>query len=415
MNKKNIWIITVLLVIVSCFLGVSMVANKPNDFSVGEKVNSESESLPPKSVLERERVAAEQETESFLVEGETVISGKEIVEQYYGVYEIKEYYPGNDANKGAYRFCTLPDEEVDLLIGQRIVLTKDKYVAYDNFRLGGRSGDRELNDYQIRKYVIDNPEYTMKVSYDKDEFEFEGYPEKSVSNILEYPYKMIELPNQEELAESLRLVEFTPDLYVIDDRRLMWCCEGAFQWFIIEKVADVYEEEDISLPSDENGQVPAEMYGSYKITEFYPTVYWENRKAHPDYGRGYLSPDDVQSMIGRTVLIGTKSYQGYSFDSRAFAEDPPEDAGEIITVDSKNTNYLVRDVKRSELYGLRDSILPEIYEQDVYKEITVPISTLSQDLEDYYFCSTKYYQLDEDDNKIMMLFMKEFFLLEKIN
>ena len=101
---------------------------------------------------------------------------------------------------------------------------------------------------QLRKYVIDNPEYTMKVSYDKDEFGFEGYPEKSVSSILEYPYKLIELPNQEKLAESLRLVEFAPNLYVIDDHRLMWCCEGAFQWFIIEKVADVYEEEDISLP-----------------------------------------------------------------------------------------------------------------------------------------------------------------------
>lgn len=82
-------------------------------------------------------------------------------------------------------------------------------------------------------------------------------------------------------------------------------------------------------------------------------------------------------------------------------------------VDSKNTNYLVKDIKRSELYGLRDSILPEIYEQDVYKEITVPLSTLSQDLENYYFCSTKYYQLDADNNKILMLFMKEFFLLEK--
>lgn len=391
MNKKYIWISTVLLVIVSCFLGKSMVANKPNDFSEDEKVNAK----------------------SSLVERETVISGKEMVEQYYGVYEIKEYYPGNTESRGANRLCNLPDEEVDLLIGQRIVLTEDKYVAYDNFRLGGRSGDRELSDYQIRKYVIDDPEYTMKVSYDKDEFGFEGYPKKNVSNILEYPYKLIELPNQENLAEYLRLVEFTPNLYVIDDHRLMWCCEGAFQWFIIEKVADVYEEEDISLPPDENGQVPTEMYGSYKITEFYPTVYWENRKAHPDYGRGYLSQEDVQSMIGRTVFLGTESYQGYSFDSSAFAEDPPRCESEIIMVDSKNTNYLVKDIKRSELYGLRDSILPEIYEQDVYKEITVPLSTLSQDLENYYFCSTKYYQLDADNNKILMLFMKEFFLLEK--
>lgn len=163
---------------------------------------------------------------------------------------------------------------------------------------------------------------------------------------------MIELPNQEELAEYLRLVEFTPNLYIIDDGRMMWCCEGAFQWFIIEKVADTYEEEDISSPPDENGQVPAEMYGRYKITEFYPTVYWESRQ-NP-YERGYLSSEDAQSMIGRTVFLGAKSYQGYSFDSSAFAEEPPD-----------------------------------------------------------YFCGTKYYQLDADNNKILMLFMKEFFLLEK--
>lgn len=416
MNKKSIWIIIVLLIIAGCFLGWLMAANKPNDFSADEKVNSESESLPQKSVLERERAVTEQETESFLVEKETVISEKEIVEQYYGVYEIKEYYPGNTESRGYNRLCNLPGEEADLLIGQKIVLTEDKYVAYDNFRFGGRSGDRELSDYQIKRYVIDNPEYTItEVSYEHDILSFDGYPENSIINSLEYPYQLIELPNQEDLAESSRMIEFVPHLFVMDDCRLMWCCQTCNQWFIIEKVADAYEEEDISLPPDENGQVPAEMYGSYKITDFYPTVYWESRKAHPDYGRGYLSPDDVQSMIGRTVFLGTKTYQGYSFDSSAFVMDPPEDTGEIITVDSKNTNYLVRDVKRSELYGLRDSILPELYEQDTYKEITVPLSTLSQDLEDYYFCSTKYYQLDEDDNKILMLFMKEFFLLEKIN
>lgn len=180
--EKNIWIITILLVIISCFLGRSMVANKTNDFqndfSLDESMNVERESLSPKSILEGEGTVAVQGTESSLTKNEAAIFGKEMMEQYYGVYEIKGYYPGNDANKGPYRFCTLPDEEIDLLIGQRIVLTEDKYVAYDNFRFGGRSGDRDLSDYQIKKYVIDNPEYTIKVSYDQNEFGFEGYPEK---------------------------------------------------------------------------------------------------------------------------------------------------------------------------------------------------------------------------------------------
>lgn len=429
MNKKYVWIIAILIVIISCFLGISVVARKSDDFqndlSPDEKANAvEKESLSEKSISEGEGTAAVQETESSLAGKEAAVSGKEMMEQYYGVYEIKEYFGSNDSNRGPHRFCTLPDEEIDLLIGQRIVLAEDKYAAYDNFRLGGRSGDRDTSDYQIKKYVIDDPEYTIReISEDENIISVDGkdivcldgyYWENGSSDDLEYPYKLIELPNQEDLAESSRMIKFVPHLFVIDDRRLMWCCETSSQWFIIEKVADVYEEEDICLPSEENGQIPAEMYGSYKITEFYPTVYWENRKAYPDYGRGYLSPEDAQSMIGRTVLFGPKSYQGYTFDSSSFVMDEPERGPKIIAVDSNSTDYLVRDIKRSELYGLRDSILPEIYEQDVYREITVPVSMLSQDLEPAdYFCNTKYYQLDADNNRILMLFMKEFFLLEK--
>lgn len=427
-SKKYIWIIAVLFVTAGCFLGRSMAAEKPddfqNDFSSDENAEAERESPPKESIPEGEETAAAQEAKSTPAGREAAVSGKEMMEQYYGVYEIKEYFGVNDSNKGANSFCNLPDEEIDLLIGQRIVLAEEKYAAYDNFRLGGRSGDRDTSDYQIKKYVIDDPEYTVReIDDDEDILCVDGkdilcldgyYWENGSSDNLEYPYKVIELPNQEDLAESSRMTEFVPHLFVIDDRRLMWCCETALQWFIIEKVADVYEKEDICLPSEENGQIPAEMCGSYKITEFYPTVYWENRKAYPDYGRGYLSPEDAQSMIGRTVFLGEESYQGYTFDSSSFVTDEPERGPKIIAVDSNNTDYLVRDVKRSELYGLRDSILPEIYEQDVYREITVPVSMLSQDLEPAdYFCNTKYYQLDTDNSKILMLFMKEFFLLEK--
>lgn len=413
MEKKKIIVVGFIALCCMFFLLFDLDDNQDQS-QFGQNTGA-NKSIMTEEVLEKrtESVPETEDNERLFIEKDAALQGKEEISQYFGVYEIKEYYPGNTESYGVHRLCNLPDEEVDLLIGQRIVLTENIYVAYDNFRFGGRSGDRELSDYQIKKYVIDDPEYTIReISYEQDRGCFDGYPENSFSNDLEYPYKLIELPNQEELAEYSRMVEFVPHLFVINDSRLIWCCETSSQWFIIEKVADTYGEEDISPPPDENGQVPAEMYGRYKITEFYPTVYWESRQ-NP-YERGYLSSEAAQGMIGLTVFLGANSYQGYSFDSSAFAEDPPRCESEIVVVDSENTNYQVRDIKRSELYGLRDPILPEIYEQDVYKEITVPISMLSQDLEPPdYFCGTKYYQLDADNNKILMLFMKEFFLLEK--
>lgn len=408
MKKKKIIALS-LIVLCGCFFLFMIINKLQSDQTADTDMTITTEEF----LEEKTELTLEKEGDKkWSVEKNSILLGKEEISQYYGVYEIKEYYPGNTESYGENRICNLPDEEADLLVGQKIILTEDKYVAYDNFRLGGRSGDRELSDYQIKKYIINNPEYTVKVSYEQNGFDFDGYPANCISNSLDYPYKLIELSNQEDLAESSRKLKFIPHLFVIDECRLMWCCETCKQWFIIEKIADTYDEEDISLATDESGKVPAEMYGSYKITEFYPTVYWKSRQNL--YERGYLSSEDAQNIIGRMVFFGAKSYQGYSFDSSAFAEDPPRCESEIIAVDSENMNYLVRDVKRSELYGLRDSILPEIYEQDVYKEITVPLSMLSQDLEPPdYFCGTKYYQLDADNNKILMLFMKEFFLLEK--
>lgn len=74
---------------------------------------------------------------------------------------------------------------------------------------------------------------------------------------------------------------------------------------------------------------------------------------------------------------------------------------------------MVNKVKRSELYGLRDPIVPERYQREIYQEIRIPESSFGLNVPWWYESNAKYYVIDEEMNKLLMMYMKEFFLLEK--
>ena len=80
---------------------------------------------------------------------------------------------------------------------------------------------------------------------------------------------------------------------------------------------------------------------------------------------------------------------------------------------SEQPEYSVKEVKRTELYGLKDPIVPEEYRQDAYKEIEAEGTSLNIEIEIFYGSNAKYYVLEADQDKLLMEYMKEFFLLEK--
>ena len=80
---------------------------------------------------------------------------------------------------------------------------------------------------------------------------------------------------------------------------------------------------------------------------------------------------------------------------------------------SEQSEYNVKEVRRTELYGLKDPIVPEEYQQEAYREIEVEGTSLNTEIEIFYGSNAKYYDLEADQEKLLMVYMKEFFLLGK--
>lgn len=90
-----------------------------------------------------------------------------------------------------------------------------------------------------------------------------------------------------------------------------------------------------------------------------------------------------------------------------------QDDPKIVEVSVESPEYRIREVKRSELYGLKDPIVPGMYQKETYQEIQIPESSFGLNVPWWYEGNAKYYVIDEDMNKLLMMYMKEFFLLEK--
>ena len=87
-----------------------------------------------------------------------------LLNEVYGDYEITEFlptkfYPALDS--GGYEI--LPQQEADMMLGQKIVIREEMFCTYDNNRLPNSYFTDRLEDgFWVKKVEIENPEYRVE-------------------------------------------------------------------------------------------------------------------------------------------------------------------------------------------------------------------------------------------------------------
>lgn len=336
------------------------------------------------------------------------------IEAYYGVYEIKEFYPDAKTWGNVYGEDLLPSEEVDLFLGQKIVISDTYYIAYDNYRYHGDY--RFDNDYYIQKYVIENPVYTITESNDINVKikEYTNLLDDVLETLLQKPYKKIQISPSVFLGDSEN-AEVFPTLYVIDKDRLLWCMGLSYQCFIIEKISEVDETIIDNLKIEEkNVSIDSSFWGTYHISKFCPTKYWKDRVSRSDLG-SCLTEEDVTYLMGKQVTLQKDFYQGYGYAGLAQSSADEKTSQAVYDAIKDNPEYIAKYKDKSELYGLKNSNLPKQFVQTGYIEIRINIEPEDPIYLEHPYDGTNavFYQIDSDKDKLLMLYMKELFILER--
>lgn len=400
LKKTSILLFSVLLA-----FGISACTAQTQE---SDAAQAEEEKVLENSVEEEETPCGSDSYDIRIYEGD--------MEPYYGTYEITEFV-AELVSWNYTRAETIPGEEVDLMMGQKIVISEDIFSAYDNFRYHG--APKLESDYSILKYKIENPHYEFA---EGSPFAIKGWTNLLTGQLeerLAYPYRRIQLKECFSIksgevsdcstrTESYENDMVVPTMYVMDDDQLLWEAGRTGTCFVIKKISDdtTIEEQDIQAEST----FPEKISGTYEVVKFYPTVYWKNREVGISR---CMSESDVAEMIGKKVTLEEDYYEGYIFDSKPYFYEMYQDDPRIVAVAVESPEYRIREVKRSELYGLKDPIVPEIYQRETYQEIQIPESSFDLNVNWCYEGNAKYYVIDEDMNKLLMMYMKEFFLLEK--
>lgn len=399
LKKTSILLFSVLLA-----FGISACTAQTQE---SDAAQTEEEKVPENSVEEEETPCGSDRNDIRIYEGD--------MEPYYGTYEIMEFV-ADLISWSATSLDTIPSEEVDLMIGQKIVISENMFSAYDNFRYHG--APKSTNDYSIQRYMIENPHYEFAEG-SLSAISEHGLLTEQFKERLAYPYCRIQLKEclflkTGEVSDCSAKTEWSgndrmvPTMYVMDDGQLLWAAGRTGTCFVIKKISDDTTKEEQDLQTEST--FPEKTSGTYEIVKFYPTVYWKNREVGISR---CMSESDVAEMIGKKVTLEEDYYEGYIFDSKPYFYEMYQDDPRIVVVAVESPEYRIREVKRSELYGLKDPIVPEIYQRETYQEIQIPESSFGLNVLWWYEGNAKYYVIDEDMNKLLMMYMKEFFLLEK--
>ncbi len=167
---------------------------------------------------------------------ETVLPGQlsdmqknQLLKEIYGIYEVTaflptKFYPAKDSAG----YVILPQKEADLMLGQEIVITEERFNTYDNRRspnseITGRSED----DFRIEKVEMENPEYSVKSRFRQDIY---GLRDDMLPEELEqHEYIEIDLyPGYERML---------PQLFLTESGKIMLYAMG--EYFLLERKSEV--------------------------------------------------------------------------------------------------------------------------------------------------------------------------------
>ena len=341
----------------------------------------------------------------------TEIKNKEELKQYYGVYEIMEFWPTLRYYRGL-RADRIAEQEADMMLGHIVEINEDSLLTYECFRWNGvRDGRRVVwsGNYQIEKVSMENPAY-----------EWESIDSASTS-LEEFTGRLREsfpcAPEFGDCREKIRgritvTVEgsYVQEYYVMEDGIMMFSTM-TWEYFYLKKLNTEPDKvmDAEALSEEEKEKILQDVYGNYTIKEFLPTKFYPASDVEGDV---LLPQEEADMMIGREIVINEQLFTTYdnrrlpnSKSMKRSMEDYFLEEIEIPTPD-----YQIEREFKDDIFGLRDDMLPKDMQQKEYIEINV---YPGYENEKTVFGDVLPQMYLLNDGRLLLYAMGEYFLLEK--
>lgn len=344
------------------------------------------------------------ESDIFEIEGTEIFESdvSEIEENElsarYGSYRVTEFYP-TLAFKRRYLDNFMMLQEADMLLGRIIDIKPERLITYD-------VGERSFVNYNIYRYVIENPQYSW-ISMEPDYSDGILF-ELRRSGVKEY-FDQLEGAIIVPLRDLPNISKGTHYFYAAADKDKLMMYSGVMSGgcFLLERCE---EEPDDPLPewsSQENLELLQGVYGKYQVTEFLPTKFYP---ALDGGGIAILPEEEASLMIGKTITMDEDLFVTYDNYRQPHSETAKRLQSDfwLDKIEIENPDYRVKSMRASEIYGIRDNMLPKELQQEEYVEIDVYpgyVTNREMNLSQMYLVN---------DGRMIMYAMGEYFLIEKM-
>ncbi|MDE7476384.1 MAG: hypothetical protein K2M91_00290 [Lachnospiraceae bacterium] len=326
------------------------------------------------------------------------------IDKYYGCYRVTQFYPTMYYNN--VKYDCLPEQEADMMLGRIVIIESKWLVTYDSERrLGTREGrDGFAGNYIIEKYTIENPQYVCQ-AITSDTVDVFLRPDQDMKRAIgKILYEQIEyLITIPPLCSPFG----TQYYYTLSNaNQMIMYSTLSGQYFLMERFENHQKTASSQQLSDtQKNQLLKEIFGIYEVTAFLPTKFYP---AKDSSGNVILPQEEADMMIGQEIIIREELFNTYDNDRRpnSCIANRLENDFWIKRVEIDNPKYRIERRFRKDIYGLRDNMLPEEFEQQEYIEIDI--------YPGYYAGDNTLPQLFVTENKkIIMYAMGEYFLLER--
>ena len=330
------------------------------------------------------------------------------LQQYYGTYEIIEFWPTIYFLRGLEYDC-IREQEADLMLGHIVEIKENSLVTYECFRwkgvYDGQPTRRE--NYRIEKVSIENPPYEWE-AMDSDSMSMEEVIGKS-----SYSFPCVDgfEDYREKICGRITVnvdTYYWQEYYVMDDGIIMYSVVTG-QYFYLKKLDKepdkVLTAEELS--EEEKEKIMQDVYGNYTITEFMPTKFYPAL----DSGGDVLLPQgEADMMIGREIAVNEQLFTTYDNGRLPNSESTNRLMDEYLLekIEITTPDYQIERKLRDDIFGLRDDMMPEEMQQEEYVEINV-CPGYGESIFDSLI--PQMYLLN--DGRILLYAMGEYFLLEK--
>lgn len=212
-------------------------------YFVLEKVSEDQEKLLPEELSDKQKNA--------------------LLEEVYGDYEITDFlptkfFPALDSNG----YEILPQQEADMMLGQKIVISEEIFWTYDNNRLPTSDFEGRLEEgFQIKKVEIEDPEYRVESKLREDIYGLRD--DMLPDNLLQKEYIEIDVfPGYYTRPVGLPPDRILPQLFLVEDGQIILYAMG--QYFLLEKLLDEQEQNNFSNTVTLGKEIVFQQFEDYK-------------------------------------------------------------------------------------------------------------------------------------------------------